>query len=140
VITNALIVDHTGIFKADVGLKDGRIAAIGKAGNPDTQPERRHHHRPRHRGHRRRGQDPHRRRLRQPYPLHLPAADRGSADERADHHARRRHRPRHGTLATTCTPGPWHIGRMIQACRCLPDEHRPLSGKGNASSPPRWRK
>ena len=38
VITNALIVDHTGIVKADVGLKDGRIAAIGKAGNPDTQP------------------------------------------------------------------------------------------------------
>ena len=38
VITNALIVDHTGIYKADIGLKDGRIAAIGKAGNPDTQP------------------------------------------------------------------------------------------------------
>src|SRR5919206_4296939 len=38
VITNALIVDHTGIYKADIGLRDGRIAAIGKAGNPDTQP------------------------------------------------------------------------------------------------------
>src|ERR1700740_1963056 len=38
VITNALIIDHTGIFKADVGLRDGRIAAIGKAGNPDIQP------------------------------------------------------------------------------------------------------
>ena len=38
VITNALILDHAGIVKADVGLKDGRIAAIGKAGNPDTQP------------------------------------------------------------------------------------------------------
>ena len=38
VITNALIVDWTGIYKADVGLKDGRIAAVGKAGNPDTQP------------------------------------------------------------------------------------------------------
>src|SRR6476620_416566 len=37
VITNALIVDHSGIVKADVGLSDGRIAAIGKAGNPDTQ-------------------------------------------------------------------------------------------------------
>src|SRR6056297_157950 len=37
VITNALIVDHQGILKADVGLRDGRIAAIGKAGNPDTQ-------------------------------------------------------------------------------------------------------
>ena len=39
VITNALIVDYWGIVKADVGIKDGRIAAIGKAGNPDTQPE-----------------------------------------------------------------------------------------------------
>ena len=38
VITNALILDHTGIYKADVGLRDGRIAVIGKAGNPDTQP------------------------------------------------------------------------------------------------------
>jgi urease subunit alpha len=38
VITNALIIDHWGIVKADLGLKDGRIAAIGKAGNPDTQP------------------------------------------------------------------------------------------------------
>ncbi|MFN7052780.1 MAG: urease subunit alpha, partial [Gemmobacter sp.] len=38
VITNALIVDHTGIYKADIGLRDGIIAAIGKAGNPDTQP------------------------------------------------------------------------------------------------------
>ena len=38
VITNALIVDHTGIYKADIGLRDGRIAAIGKAGNPDVQP------------------------------------------------------------------------------------------------------
>src|SRR5256885_6340480 len=38
VITNALIIDHTGIVKADVGLRDGRIATIGKAGNPDVQP------------------------------------------------------------------------------------------------------
>jgi len=38
VITNALIIDHTGIYKADIGLRDGRIHAIGKAGNPDTQP------------------------------------------------------------------------------------------------------
>jgi urease subunit alpha len=46
VITNALILDHWGIVKADIGLTGGRIAAIGKAGNPD-------HYRPRHRGHRR---------------------------------------------------------------------------------------
>ena len=38
VITNAIIVDHTGILKVDIGIKDGRIAAIGKAGNPDIQP------------------------------------------------------------------------------------------------------
>src|ERR1700749_5216008 len=38
VITNAVLLDHTGIYKADIGLKDGRIAGIGKAGNPDTQP------------------------------------------------------------------------------------------------------
>src|SRR5262245_12851629 len=38
VITNALILDHSGIIKADIGIKDGRIAAIGKAGNPDIQP------------------------------------------------------------------------------------------------------
>jgi urease subunit alpha len=52
VITNALIVDHWGIVKADVGLKDGRIVAIGKAGNPGCPARRRHHRRPRHRGHR----------------------------------------------------------------------------------------
>jgi urease subunit alpha len=124
VITNALILDHWGIVKADVGSRDGRIAAIGKAGNPDIQPGVDHHHRPGHRGHRRRGQDPHRRRLRQPHPLHLPAADRGGADERRHHHARRRHRP-----------GPWHarhhlharplaLARMIQAAEGLPDEPR----------------
>src|SRR5215813_3781423 len=39
VITNAVILDHWGIVKADIGLKDGRIAAIGKAGNPDVQPK-----------------------------------------------------------------------------------------------------
>ena len=50
VITNALIVDHWGIVKADIGLKDGRIAAIGKAGNPDTQPGVDHHRRPLHGG------------------------------------------------------------------------------------------
>ena len=50
VITNALIVDHWGIVKADVGLKDGRIAGIGKAGNPDTQPGVDHRHRAGHGG------------------------------------------------------------------------------------------
>jgi urease subunit alpha len=125
VITNALIVDWTGIYKADVGLKDGRIVAIGKAGNPDTQP----------------GVDiiigPGTEAIAgegkiltaggfdSAHPLHLPAADRGRADVRRHHHARRRHRPGHGTLATTCTPGPWHIGGCCRRRR-LPDEHRPV--------------
>ncbi|GIX21873.1 MAG: hypothetical protein KatS3mg121_0656 [Gammaproteobacteria bacterium] len=69
VITNALIVDHWGIVKADVGIKDGRIAAIGKAGNPDVQPGVDIVDRSRHRGDRRRGPDPHRRRHRRPHPL-----------------------------------------------------------------------
>ena len=116
VITNALILDHWGIVKADIGLRDGRIVGIGKAGNPDIQPERRHHHRPGHRGDRRRGQDRHRRRHRLPYPLHLPAADRRGALQRRHHHDGRRHRPgaRHaspprarpapGTSAACCRP------------------------------------
>ena len=93
VITNALILDHWGVVKADVGLKDGRIAAIGKAGNPDTQPgvtiiigpgteiiagEGRILTAGGHR---------------LAHPLHLPAADRGGAGRRRDHHVRRRHRP-----------------------------------------------
>ncbi len=52
-ITNALIIDHWGIVKADIGLKGGRIAAIGKAGNPDIQPGVDIDHRPRHRDHQR---------------------------------------------------------------------------------------
>ena len=49
VITNALILDHWGIVKADIGIKNGRIVGIGKAGNPDTQPNVTDRHRPRHR-------------------------------------------------------------------------------------------
>ena len=97
VITNALIVDHTGIYKADIGIKDGRIAGIGKAGNPDVMAGRdaRDGGGGDHRGHRRRGADPHRGRHRQPHPLHLPAAGRRGAGQR--HHLvdRRRHRPGH---------------------------------------------
>ena len=98
VITNALIIDHWGIVKADIGIRGQRIAAIGKAGNPDVQPGvdivigpgteiiagRRH--------------DRHRRRHRLPHPLHLPAADRRGAGQRRDHDARRRHRPGHRHL------------------------------------------
>ena len=94
VITNAVILDHWGIVKADVGIKDGLIAAIGKAGNPDIQPGVTIIVGPGHRGDRGRRQDPHRRRLRHPHPFHLPAADRRSADVRRHHDAGRRHRAR----------------------------------------------
>jgi urease subunit alpha len=79
VITNALILDHWGIVKADIGLRDGRILAIGKAGNPDIQPGVDIVIGPGTEIISRRGQDRHRRRHRQPHPFHLPAADRACA-------------------------------------------------------------
>jgi len=134
VITNALILDHTGIYKADVGLRGGRIAGIGKAGNPDTQPG-----------------------------VTLPIGPgteiiagegkiltAGGFDAHIHFICPQQvddalHSgitcmlgggtgPAHGTLATTCTPGPWHIGRMLQAVDGLP-MNIGLSGKGNASRP-----
>ena len=98
VITNALIVDYTGIYKADIGIKDGRIAGIGKAGNPDVMAgvtpgmivgvD--------HRGDRRRGAHRHRRRHRRAHPLHLPAAGlrgaRRAASPRSSAAAPARHR------------------------------------------------
>jgi urease subunit alpha len=119
VITNALILDHTGIFKADIGLKEGRIAAIGKAGNP-TPARCRHHHRPRHRGHRRRGQDPHRRRLRRHIHFICPQQIEEALMSGVTTMLGGGTGPAHGTNATTCTPGPWHIGRMIQAADAFP--------------------
>ena len=94
VITNALILDHWGIVKADVGIKGDRIVG-DRQSRQSGYPARRHHrHRPRHGSHCRRRQNPHGRRLRHPHPFHLPAADRGSADVRRDLDAGRRHRPR----------------------------------------------
>ncbi|MEL6677731.1 MAG: urease subunit alpha [Pseudomonadota bacterium] len=134
VITNALIVDYTGIYKADVGLRDGRIHKIGKAGNPDTQP----------------GVD-----------IVIGPGTEAIAGEGKiltaggfDAHIHficpqqiddALHSgittmlgggtgPAHGTLATTCTPGPWHIGRMLQALDASPLNFG-LSCKGNASQP-----
>jgi urease subunit alpha len=134
VITNALILDHWGIVKADVGIKDGRIAGIGKAGNPDIQP----------------GVD-----------IVIGPATEAIAGEGKiltaggfDSHI---HficpqqvddalmsgittmlgggtGPAAGTNATTCTPGPWHIGRMIQAADAFP-VNLGFAGKGNASRP-----
>jgi len=134
VITNALIVDHTGITKADVGLRDGLIAAIGKAGNPDTQ----------------NGVDV----IIGPGTEVIAAEGKILTPGGFDAHIHficpqqiddALHSgittmlgggtgPAHGTLATTCTPGAFHIGRMLQAADALP-MNLGFAGKGNASLP-----
>jgi urease subunit alpha len=133
-ITNALIIDHWGIVKADVGLKDGRIAAIGKAGNPDIQPG---------------------------VTIAIGGATEVIAGEGMiltaggiDTHI---HficpqqieealmsgtttmigggtGPATGTYATTVTPGPWHMARMLQAADAFP-MNIGFTGKGNVSLP-----
>ena len=134
VITNALIIDVSGIYKADLGLKDGLIQAIGKAGNPDTQEN---------------------------VNIIIGPSTEAIAGEGLiltaggfDSHIHficpqqiddALHSgittmlgggtgPAHGTLATTCTPGPWHIGRMLQAADSFP-MNLAFAGKGNASLP-----
>ena len=134
VIANALILDHWGVVKADVGIRDGRIAGVGKAGNPDTQP----------------GVD-----------IVIGPGTEAIAGEgliltagAVDSHI---HficpqlveealasgvttmlgggtGPAAGTNATTCTPGPWHIARMLQAAEAFP-MNLGFYGKGNASAP-----
>ena len=134
VLTNALILDHWGIVKADVGLKDGRIAAIGKAGNPDVQP----------------GVDI----------VIGPGTEviagegqiltAGAIDAHIHFICPQQVEdalmsgvttmigggtgPAAGTNATTCTPGPWYLHRMYQAVEALPINFGFL-GKGNASLP-----
>ncbi|MFN7173337.1 MAG: urease subunit alpha [Thermaurantiacus tibetensis] len=134
VITNALILDHWGIVKADVAIRDGRIAAIGKAGNPDIQPE-----------------------------VGIPIGPgteiiagegriltAGGVDahihficpQQIEHALASGITtmlgggtgPAHGTLATTCTPGPFHIARMLEALAGFPLNFG-LFGKGNAATP-----
>ena len=132
VITNALIIDHWGIVKADIGIKNGRILAIGKAGNPDIQPD---------------------------ITIAIGASTEIIAGENSivtaggiDSHI---HficpqqaeeaicsgittfigggtGPATGTNATTCTPGKWHIEKMLQACDNLP-VNIGLLAKGNCS-------
>ncbi len=134
VLTNALIIDHWGIVKADIGIKHGRIAGIGKAGNPDVQPG-----------------------------VTLPigpgteviAAEgkivtAGGIDSHIHFICPQQvdealnsgvttfigggTGPATGTNATTCTPGPWYLARMLQAADSLPINIG-LLGKGNASRP-----
>ncbi len=134
VITNALIVDWTGIYKADVGLRDGRIAGIGKAGNPDTQPAVdvvigpgteiiAGEGRILTAG----GFDSH---IHFICPQQVDDALHSGLTTMLGGGTG----PAHGTLATTCTPGPWHIGRMLQAADALP-MNLAFAGKGNASLP-----
>jgi urease subunit alpha len=134
VITNALILDHWGIVKADIAIKDGRIAAIGKAGNPDVQP----------------GVDI----------IIGPGTEviagegnivtAGGIDTHVHFICPQQIEealfsgvttmmgggtgPAAGTTATTCTPGPWHIRRMLEAADSFP-VNLGFFGKGNASSP-----
>jgi urease subunit alpha len=132
VITNALILDHWGIVKADIAIKDGRIAAIGKAGNPDVQPN-----------------------------VNIiigPGTEviagegnivtAGGIDVHVHYICPQQIEealysglttmmgggtgPAAGTTATTCTPGPWHIRRMLQAADAFP-MNLGFFGKGNAS-------
>lgn len=134
VVTNALILDHSGIYKADLAIRDGRISAIGKAGNPDIQPG-----------------------------VTIPIGPgteiiagegriltAGAIDAHIHFICPQQVEealnagvttmlgggtgPAHGTLATTCTPGAWHIGRMLQALETMPMNFG-LFGKGNASRP-----
>jgi urease subunit alpha len=133
VITNALILDHWGIVKADIGIKDGRIAAIGKAGNPDVQPN--------------------------VTMIIGPGTEviagegnivtAGGIDTHVHYICPQQIEealysglttmmgggtgPAAGTTATTCTPGPWHIRRMLEAADGFP-MNLGIFGKGNAST------
>jgi urease subunit alpha len=134
VITNALILDHWGIVKADIAIKDGRIAAIGKAGNPDIQPGVTIVIGPGTEiiagegkiitaG----GFDSH---------IHFicPQQVEDALMSGVTSLLGGGTGPAAGTNATTCTPGPWHLGRMIQAADALPINVG-FAGKGNASRP-----
>ncbi len=134
VVTNALVIDYLGIYKADIGVKDGKIHSIGKAGNPDIQSG-----------------------------VNIivgPATEVIAGEEKIltaggmDAHIHficpqqiedALHSglttmlgggtgPAHGTLATTCTPGPWNIGKMLQSADAFP-MNLSFAGKGNASLP-----
>lgn len=134
VITNALIIDVTGIYKADIGLKNGQIHKIGKAGNPDTQPDVDIIVGPGTEAIAGEGKiitaggfDSH---IHFICPQQIDDALHSGITTMLGGGTG----PAHGTLATTCTPGPWHIGRMLQAMDGVP-MNIGLAGKGNASQP-----
>ena len=134
VITNALIIDHWGIIKADVGIKDGRISAIGKAGNPDTQKNVDIIIGPGTEiiagegkiltaG----GIDAH---IHFICPQQIEEALMSGVTTMLGGGTG----PATGTNATTCTPGPWNLHRMLQSLDTFPMNFG-LMGKGNASLP-----
>jgi len=134
VITNAVIVDHTGILKADIGIKDGRILAIGKAGNPDIQPGVTIVIGPGTEVIAGEGKivtaggiDTH---IHFICPQQIDDALASGVTTLIGGGTG----PAHGTFATTCTPGPWHIERMLQAADGYAINLGFL-GKGNASRP-----
>jgi urease subunit alpha len=134
VITNALILDHWGIVKADVGIKDGNIHAIGKAGNPDIQPGVTIIIGPGTEVIAGEGKiltaggfDTH---IHFICPQQIDEALMSGVTSMLGGGTG----PAHGTFATTCTPGPWHIARMIQAADDFP-VNLGFAGKGNASRP-----
>ncbi|MCI4663991.1 MAG: urease subunit alpha [Neomegalonema sp.] len=134
VITNALIIDYTGIYKADVGLSGGRIVGIGKAGNPDTQPgvdivvgpgteAIAGEGKVLTAG----GMDAH---IHFICPQQIEEALMSGVTTMLGGGTG----PATGTNATTCTPGPFHIGRMLQAADAFP-MNLAFAGKGNAATP-----
>ena len=124
VITNALILDHWGIVKADVGIKDGRIGAIGKAGNPDIQPGVNIIIGPGTEVIAGEGKILTAGGFDSAHPFHLPAADRRRADVRRHHHARRRHRPGARHLRDHLHARPVAYRAHDPGGRRLPDESR----------------
>src|SRR5271156_2651728 len=134
VITNALILDHWGIVKADVGIKDGRISAVGKAGNPDIQPNVTIVIGPGTEVIAGEGKiltaggfDTH---IHFICPQQIEEALMSAITSMLGGGTG----PAAGTNATTCTPGPWHIARMSQAAVAFP-MNLGFAGKGNASMP-----
>ena len=134
VITNALILDHWGVVKADVGLRGGRIAAIGKAGNPDVQPDVDIVVGPGTEAIAGEGKiltaggvDAH---IHWISPQQIDDALHSGVTTMLGGGTG----PAAGTCATTCTPGPWHLARMLQAAEAFP-VNLGFFGKGNASRP-----
>ena len=134
VITNALIVDVNGIYKADIGIKDGKINEIGKAGNPDTQPNVNIIIGPGTEiiagegkiitaG----GFDSH---IHFICPQQIDDALHSGITTMLGGGTG----PAHGTLATTVTPGPWHLEKMIQSADAF-SMNLAFAGKGNSSLP-----